>query len=204
MFVSCGTVTLLSTLLLLSTHHLPRLLLRPPLTTICNEQICHILTISKCRGDWDPGQCSFWVSAAKRKLLRNAKFRFLLRAKRVFFGSRHCTAVLFYQVERGECILAIFEHPMSHINRHTHIHRTDMGKFLGDRARSGQRPPGAFCLSLLFLLHHSDHTTIGTVQSVDFAHSAYKMATSLPHMLRIKQYHSFWCFLGKRSNNVHF
>jgi hypothetical protein len=93
---------------------------------------------------------------------------------------------------------------MPHINRHTHIHRIDMGNFLGDRARSGQRPPGAFCLSLLYLLHHSDHTTIGTVQSVDFAHSAYKMATSLPYMLRIKQYYSFWCFLGKRSNNVHF
>jgi len=57
-----------------------------------------------------------------------------------------------------------------------------MGQNLGDRARSGQRPPSAFCMSLLH------HTTIGTVQSVDFAHSDCKMATSLPHTLKIKQY----------------
>ena len=75
-----------------------------------------------------------------------------------------------------------------------------MGIVLGDRARSGQRPPSAFCMSLL------NHTTIGTVQSVDFVHSAFKMATSLPHMLKIKQYHQFWCFFGNRSlaNTVHF
>ena len=38
-----------------------------------------------------------------------------------------------------------------------------MGQNLGDRARSGQRSPSAFCMSLLH------HTTIGTVQSVDFS-----------------------------------
>ena len=35
-----------------------------------------------------------------------------------------------------------------------------MRKIVEDRARSGQRPPGAFCLSLLH------HATIGTVQSI--------------------------------------
>jgi len=46
-----------------------------------------------------------------------------------------------------------------------------MGKIVGDRARTGQRPSGAFCLSLLH------HTMKGTEQSVDFVHSAYKMTT---------------------------
>jgi len=30
------------------------------------------------------------------------------------------------------------------------------------------------------------------------------MATFLPHMLKIKQYHAFWCFLGKHSHIFHF
>jgi len=64
-----------------------------------------------------------------------------------------------------------------------------MGIFLGDRARTGQPPPGAFCLSLLH------HTTIGIVESVDFVHSPFKMATFLPHMLKIKLHQEFWCFL---------
>ena len=38
-----------------------------------------------------------------------------------------------------------------------------MGIFLGDTARSGQRPQSAFCMGLLH------HTTIGTVQSVDWS-----------------------------------
>ena len=37
-----------------------------------------------------------------------------------------------------------------------------MGKNLGDRARSGQRPPSALCMSLLH------HTTVGIAKSVDF------------------------------------
>ena len=61
--------------------------------------------------------------------------------------------------------------------------RAGIGKNLGDSARSGQRPPSAFGMSLLH------HTTIGTVQSVNFVHSDCKMANSLPHMLKIKQYH---------------
>jgi len=72
--------------------------------------------------------------------------------------------------------------------------------FLGDRARSGQRPPSAFCLSLLH------HATIGTSQTVDFVHSVCKMATFLPHVLKMKQYNTinFGVFLEKRSNTVHF
>jgi len=47
------------------------------------EWICCVILISKCRGDWDR-VCTFWV-LAKRESLRNAKFRFFLRAKHVFF-----------------------------------------------------------------------------------------------------------------------
>ena len=39
------------------------------------------------------------------------------------------------------------------------------------------------------------HTSVGNVQSVDFFYSDCKMATSLPHMLKIKKYHKFF-FLG--------
>jgi len=40
-----------------------------------SERICYLFLISKCRGDWDLGMCTFWV-LAKRKPLHNAKFRF--------------------------------------------------------------------------------------------------------------------------------
>ena len=59
-----------------------------------------------------------------------------------------------------------------------------MGKFAGDRARTGQPPPGAFNLSLLH------HTTIDIIQSFDFD-NALERATFLPHMLEIKQYLEF-------------
>jgi len=52
-----------------------------------SERISHMFLISKCRGDWDLGLCTFWA-LAKRKPLRNAKFRFFLRAIHVFFESR--------------------------------------------------------------------------------------------------------------------
>ena len=48
------------------------------------ERICHMFQISKCGGDWNLGLYTSWV-LAKRKSLRNAKFRFFLRAKHVFF-----------------------------------------------------------------------------------------------------------------------
>ena len=48
------------------------------------ERICHMLLISKYRGDWDPGLCTFWV-LAKGEPLRNTKFQFFLRAKHIFF-----------------------------------------------------------------------------------------------------------------------
>jgi len=75
--------------------------------------------------------------------------------------------------------MSTFEHQTHHINYHTSIQRTDMEIFLGDTSRSGQHPPNALCLSLLH------HTTMGTVQKVDFLYSAFKMATFLPHMLKI-------------------
>jgi len=46
------------------------------------ERNWYMFLMSKCRGDL--GLCTFWV-LAKRESLRNAKFRFFLRAKHVFF-----------------------------------------------------------------------------------------------------------------------
>ena len=40
------------------------------------------------------------LGTAKREQLRNAKFRFFLRAKHIFFGIWHCAAVLFSQVPK--------------------------------------------------------------------------------------------------------
>jgi len=67
-------------------------------------------------------------------------------------------------VGRRACEMNACKHPTHHINWHTYIWRTDMRKIVGDRARTGQSPPGAFCLSLLH------HATIRAVQSVDFIH----------------------------------
>jgi len=67
------------------------------------------------------------------------------------------------------------EHPTHHINWHTYIRCTDMEKVVVDRARTGQPPPGAFCLSLLH------HTTVGTIQSIDSVCSAHKMNTFFIH-----------------------
>jgi len=49
-----------------------------------NEQISHMFLILKCREARDVGLCTFWV-LAYRKPLRNAKFRFFLRAKHICF-----------------------------------------------------------------------------------------------------------------------
>jgi len=49
-----------------------------------SERICCMFLMSKCRGDWHLCLCTFWV-LAKREPLRNAKFRFFLRPKHVFF-----------------------------------------------------------------------------------------------------------------------
>jgi len=71
--------------------------------------------------------------------------------------------------------MASCEHPTHHIDLHTYLWRTGMGKIVGDRARTGQ-PCSASCL---ILLHH---TKIGTVQNVDFLHSALEMATFNTHV----------------------
>ena len=40
-------------------------------------QICYVFLLSKCRGDWDRGLCTFWVLSC-RELLRNDKIWFFL------------------------------------------------------------------------------------------------------------------------------
>jgi len=102
------------------------------------------------------------------------------------------------ELGRGACVMTTCEHPTHHMNWHTYIWCTDVWKVIGDRARTGQHPPSAFCL----VLPH--HATIGTGQSVDFVHSAYKTTTFLPHVLKIKQYQEFCYFLRKHSNTIHF
>jgi len=49
------------------------------------EWICYMFLVPNWRGDWNLGWCTFWV-LAKRETLRNAKFRFFLRAKHVSFS----------------------------------------------------------------------------------------------------------------------
>jgi len=72
---------------------------RQALGNYFSEWICYMFLMSKCRGDWDLGLCTFWV-LAKREPLRNAKFRFFLRRNTFFSGSRHCSTVLFSQVPK--------------------------------------------------------------------------------------------------------
>jgi len=57
---------------------------RRALGNYLRERICYVFPTSKCRGDWDLGLCTFWV-LAKREPLRNAKVRFFLWAKHIFF-----------------------------------------------------------------------------------------------------------------------
>jgi len=51
------------------------------------------------------------------------------------------------EVEGEARVMTTCEQPTHHIKRHTYIWQTDMGKMTGGRARTGQHPPGAFCLS---------------------------------------------------------
>jgi len=63
-------------------------------------RICYEFLISKCRGDWDLGLCTFRLLSFINPL-SDGKIRFFLRAKRVFFfGSRFYSAVLFLQVPK--------------------------------------------------------------------------------------------------------
>jgi len=63
-------------------------------------RIYYEFLISKCRGEWDLGLCTFWVLAFIN-LLSDGKIRCFLRAKRVFFPeSRFYSAVLFSQVPK--------------------------------------------------------------------------------------------------------
>jgi len=71
-----------------------------------SEPICYMFLITKCRGDWDLGRCTFWV-LAKRKPLYNAKFWFFLRAKHVFFRNSPLRSGSFFEstqkVHRPRC-----------------------------------------------------------------------------------------------------
>ena len=49
-----------------------------------SDRICHMFLISKYRGHWHLGLCTFWV-LAKRELPCYVKFRFFLRARHAFF-----------------------------------------------------------------------------------------------------------------------
>jgi len=62
-------------------------------------RICYMFLMSKCKGDWDLGRCTFWVFA-KRETLHHAKFRFFLRSKQVFLTRRHFAAVLSSQIPK--------------------------------------------------------------------------------------------------------
>ena len=58
----------------------------------------------KCREDWDlglctSGLCTFWLLSSINPW-SYGKFQFFLRAKRIFFGSRFYSAVLFSQVPK--------------------------------------------------------------------------------------------------------
>jgi len=63
------------------------------------ERICHMFLMSKCRGDWDLGLCTSWLSA-EREPLCHAKFWFFWGRNTFFSGCRHCAAVLFSQVPK--------------------------------------------------------------------------------------------------------
>jgi len=62
-------------------------------------RICYEFLILKLEGDWDLGLCTFWVLAFINPL-SDGKIWFFLRAKRVFFGSRFYSEVLFSQVPK--------------------------------------------------------------------------------------------------------
>ena len=55
----------------------------PSARNVFSRANLHMFLKSKCRGDSDLGLCIFWV-LANREPLRNAKFRFFLRATHAF------------------------------------------------------------------------------------------------------------------------
>ena len=56
-------------------------------------RICYGFPMSKCRGDWDLGLCTFWVLVVINPQ-NNVKIRLFLRTKRVVSGSRFYSTVL--------------------------------------------------------------------------------------------------------------
>jgi len=64
-----------------------------------SERICHMFPISKSRGGWDLGRCTFLV-LAKREPLHNGDFRKKRFAPAGKNGIRYCAAVLFLQVPK--------------------------------------------------------------------------------------------------------
>jgi len=62
-------------------------------------RICYVFIISRCGGNWHLNLCTVWVLVF-RNLQSDGKIWFFLRAKRICFGSRFCSAVLFLQVPK--------------------------------------------------------------------------------------------------------
>jgi len=58
---------------------------RQALENCLSERICNMFSISKCTGDWDLGECTFWV-LAKREPLRNAKLWYFSCGRNTFFS----------------------------------------------------------------------------------------------------------------------
>jgi len=74
--------------------------------------------MSKIRGYWDLGLCTFWIFA-KREPLRNAKFEFFLRAKHVFSGkSSLCSGS---DCARSDCARSTAASALLHVVCHVWI-----------------------------------------------------------------------------------
>jgi len=65
----------------------------------CPEQIFYTFLMSKCRGVWDLGLCTFWV-LVKRESLRNGNFRKKRVSPTGKIGIWHGAVVLFSQVPK--------------------------------------------------------------------------------------------------------
>lgn len=94
-----------------------------------------------------------------------------------------------FLVWRGADGMNTCEHLTNHINWHTHIWPTDKVTVTGNGVRRGERPPCAFCSSLLHL------PPMRSLASRHVGYSAYKRNPFLPHVLKIKSYQEFRTFI---------
>ena len=82
-------------------------------------------------------------------------------------------------VGRGSCVMTTCALPTHHINCRIYIWRTDMRKFVGDRAREQGNVPQVCFLSLL---QHA------TTCAVDFVQNVFKTTPLLQRVLQIEHY----------------